>query len=90
MTDKSDKEKIEAAALSWKQQPDGSVGYCVDCFKAGVAWRDKNPGPHVMDLKNASNSLGNAVVMGSRNEITMGLKNLAKAIAEFEKAVKGE
>lgn len=64
MTDKTDQEKIEAAAESYSPTHDlemcvqdgsleGAHNAVVDAFKDAVAWRDKNPGPHVMALVEA-------------------------------------
>lgn len=90
----TDQEKTEAAALSWKQQPDGSVGYCVDCFKAGVAWRDRNPGPHVMALVEAlqlSVPMHESTCAMEREDkisrCTCWVKKRHNSLAQFEKAM---
>lgn len=74
MTDKSDQEKVEAAAEEYapfKSNPAVNICAANEGFKAGIAWRDRNPAPHVLALVEAVKHYRDIHHMGEPGKIAM-------------------
>jgi hypothetical protein len=89
MTDKSDQEKIAAAAVVHDSGA-GIYQTSYYCFKAGIAWRDKNPGPHVMALVAIVRKVKSEYGHVCHCEVDVGITcdgcYASEALAQFEKA----
>lgn len=87
----TDKEKIEVASKKITNEKYGLDGAGLVGFEEGVAWRDKNPGPHVMAMVGAAMSIENSLRFPVPNRSKTQMANFIQAaIAQFEQAVKGE
>lgn len=77
----TDQEKIEAAAEEYSFS---KTFQCInDTFIAGVAWRDRNPGPHVITLVETLDQVRDDI-----SELGGHYKFIDEVLAKFEKIMK--